>query len=60
MQMLQTGEVSTSPVLLDMFPLAVNGLLEPWPEDLIDLKQQIEMKKADKAMESSLRSQVWL
>ncbi|KAF8593769.1 kinase-like protein [Ceratobasidium sp. AG-I] len=60
LQMLQAGEVSTSPVLLDLFPLAVDGPLEPWPEDLIDLKQQVVMEKSDGAMESSLRSQVWL
>lgn len=58
--MLQAGQVSASPVVLDLFPLNIDGPLESWPEDLIELKQQIVIEKADRAMESSLRSQVWL
>ena len=59
-QMLQAGEVSASPVILDLFPLAMDGALEPWPEDLMDLKNQVVIEKADGAMESTLRSHVWL
>lgn len=60
MQMLRTGEVTTSPVILELFPLTVDGPLEPWPEDLVDLKRQVIIESTSGAMASSLRSHVWL
>lgn len=59
MQMLQTGEVSGSPVMLDLFPLTVDGPLEPWPEELAELKKLVAIQKDGRAAESSLRSHVW-
>ncbi|KAF8594175.1 kinase-like protein [Ceratobasidium sp. AG-I] len=56
----RTGEVTASPIILELFPLAVDGPLEPWPEDLVDLKKQVLIESTSGTMESSLRSHVWL
>jgi hypothetical protein len=59
MQMLQSGEVPTSPLLTDLFPIAADGPLEPWPEDMRDLKDLLEIDKENGTLASSMRSHIW-
>jgi hypothetical protein len=59
MQMLKNGEVQTSPALVDLLPLTIDGPLLPWPEDLLDLKGSISFEKDSGMLASTLRSYVW-
>lgn len=57
-QMLEAGEVSTSPALLDFFSAGMEGQLVSWPEDLLDLSGAVVVEKG-RALASSQRSKVW-
>jgi serine/threonine protein kinase len=56
MDMLQNGQVPTSPVLLDFFPSIDSGPVARWPEKLTDLRDLLEGKDH---LASSIRSNVW-
>jgi serine/threonine protein kinase len=58
--MLQNGEVSTSPILMDLFPITIDGPLVPWPDDIRDLKGLITIEKDNGKITSSLRTTVWM
>ncbi|KAG8715161.1 hypothetical protein FRC08_010909 [Ceratobasidium sp. 394] len=53
MQMLQNGEVSTSPALVDLFPLAVDGPLLPWPGGVRDYKGYITIGRENGMLAST-------
>jgi hypothetical protein len=59
-QMLQSGEVSTSPIRMDLFPIAVDGPLVPWPENMQDLRDTLVIDKRSGALASTMRSHVWM
>jgi hypothetical protein len=59
-RMLQNGEVSTSPVLIDLFPTSMDEPLAPWPEEIQDLKGLIAIGRENSMLTSSLRSKVWM
>jgi hypothetical protein len=60
MHMLQSGEVPTSPLLADLFPIAADGPLEPWPEDMRDLTDSLVIEKENGTLASSMRSHIWM
>ena len=59
-QMLNSGEVSASPIFMEMFPLSPDGPPLPWPEELDDLQGLITNEQDNGMIASSLRSSVWL
>jgi hypothetical protein len=59
-RMLQTGEVSTSPVSMDLFPKLMDEPMAPWPEEIQDLKGLITIGTENGVLTSSLRSKVWM
>ncbi|KAG8792241.1 hypothetical protein FRC12_006694 [Ceratobasidium sp. 428] len=60
MQMLQNGEVSTSPVLMELFPLTIDGPLLPWPDGVRDYKDMIVIERKNGMLTSSIRTTVWM
>jgi hypothetical protein len=60
MHMLQNGEVSTSPVMMDLFPITIDGPLVPWPDDIQDLNGLITIDKDKGKLTSSLRTTIWM
>lgn len=64
MEMLQNGELSTSPVLSELFPIIGNSggpmALDKWPDELDDLRDQLEVEWSIGPIASSVRSKVWL
>ncbi|KAG8722567.1 hypothetical protein FRC09_006084 [Ceratobasidium sp. 395] len=59
-QMLQNGEVSTSPALMELFPLTIDGPLLPWPDSVRDYKDMIVIERTDGMLTSSIRTTVWM
>lgn len=57
--MLNDGEISASPVLLDLLPPAMGEPLIPWPADLMDLAEALVIQSGG-ALASSQRSNVWM
>ncbi|CAE6454146.1 unnamed protein product [Rhizoctonia solani] len=55
--MLQSGEVPSSPVPVDIFPRVATGPMPPWPSELDDLNDLLGEKSQ---MASSVRSTVWM
>ncbi|KAG9087715.1 hypothetical protein FRC06_002413, partial [Ceratobasidium sp. 370] len=60
MQMLQNGEVSTSPALIDLFPLTIDGPLLPWPDGVRDYNGYIMIEKENGMLASSIRTTIWI
>jgi hypothetical protein len=58
-RMLRTGEVSTSPVFLDLFPIKVDGPLVPWPVGLVDLAALVFINSVDEPLASGPRATLW-
>ncbi|QRV84478.1 Tyrosine kinase domain protein [Ceratobasidium sp. AG-Ba] len=60
LQMLQNGEVSASPALIDLFPLAVDGPLLPWPDSIRDYQGYVTIPEENGLITSSIRATVWI
>ncbi|KAG8787011.1 hypothetical protein FRC12_015995 [Ceratobasidium sp. 428] len=59
-QMVQKGEVATSPIAMNLFPTIMDEPLTPWPEDMDDLTSKITIEKDSGSLASSFRSNIWM
>ncbi|KAB5591095.1 Pkinase domain-containing protein [Ceratobasidium theobromae] len=59
-EMLQNGEIPSSPVLPDLFPMIEIGPIVPWPDEIQDLKDLLKVESRMGTISSSLCSNVWL